>query len=173
MSPLEAKTFSKVSALAVESNGVYFIPNDLDLLRSFDVYMGDLSLLQDCSLLNIVRMEHKLEFFSDHDASLSNACILGLIGTKNYDDGSIQLSGCQLTGTGHELLRLSQSDENNLKRQSQFLLQYLKIIRESNHWARVTAFRITDKLPKYTDRYSANTVHVNYTLEGPDLMIDI
>ena len=119
----EAEIFLRVSSLALQNSGNYFVAADNNLLNKYDVYFSDILKLDECGLMNAQRLSLSLSIFSGQESHIFNKQYIGLIkGTKN-DVQKLTLSIFAFTSSGVQLIKAIQPE--GLK---QYLFDYLQFI---------------------------------------------
>lgn len=124
MTSQEAKTFQKIINFAVRIGKNYFLPNQKNLLRNFDLPYEELLLLAENNLLTVdenLHTEGALKAGCSHPIIYNH--LIADINTTSPNEIKIRLSIFPFTSIGKELMRLTEIVPNQ-----NFFIEYIKQI---------------------------------------------
>lgn len=137
MTRQEVEHFQLVSSLALQNEEEKFILGDDKLMNKYDFKVPYLLELEECGLMCAQELTLSCEVSDEHVDYIYNSQIVGLIKGKEKETKKLNLSIHVFTGSGRQLLKVINSEEN-----SDYILDCLKLISRKRQDFVVTAHRI-------------------------------
>lgn len=121
LSKKEAELFARLCYMVVDDN---FIPNELDLLKKYDITYNDILMMDDCNLVNSNPL---LTVCKALDPSKNVLCVSTnyLLKSNVSNDVNLSLPGYPLTPTGVELFHIAYE-----AKEDDFFVEYSKMLKK-------------------------------------------
>ena len=155
MTQQEVECFQKVSSFALRQGGKDFILEDQITFNKYDLNFKHILMLEECGLMLSQNLTLTLSVSINQEEGLYNSKVIGIVRGKSHESQELIIPIYVFTESGSQLLKAVQPQMN-----SQYFIDYLKMLRERNKDFVFTAHEISYIDDGAKEKIKYNTVDI-------------
>lgn len=137
MTQQEAQIFQNIAAMALKSSGIYFLLENSEILKRYEIYFIHLLKMQECGLIETRPVSLTLTGSVEKPDYISNSNIIALFYGKTNDPQKENISVYVFTESGVQLIK-----GLSIRSNEQYIIDCVNSIRKKQSKLRITAHHI-------------------------------